>query len=172
MNKHQEENESIYQKILKDLPRTKDHEASESEFIEKLAAKIKVDFFAIRKHLAKEMINSHTKLGSTGPSSEQLVFQDGSFKDWEPKLLIRGDKGRVVENLKASPITKSVDARRSVKNALAVARTAEQKVEESNRFNPWAKIQMDAGRPRSEITFGNFVRETRMLIKKPLTANG
>lgn len=117
---------------------------------------VTIDPEAEKRRVAKAIIDSETKPGSTEPTG-QLSLGFDSY-DYEPDRLIRDDDGHVIEQDKALHSYKFAESKRAAKHWREAGEWADRKRQESEAYATWIIEQQQRGR-QNNLTFGDFIRE-------------
>jgi len=126
----------------------------------KLRVESQFDADAAIDAMVDRMIENATRPGKTEPDG-QLKFDGMDAYDYEPNRLVLGPDQSIVENRKAKPTHKAAEARRTQDNAVKVQLQANRRQQEASLYSEWFVEQILAGRPKTELTFGVFVKETK-----------
>ena len=107
------------------------------------------------------------------PSLDQMIAggkvsmpneESSTLVDYDPQRLVSNGNGRIIENELAPVDFKVAEAARAQKGK--DKRWAAQLAAEAELHQRWATAERAKGRPERELTFGNCVRETGVLINQ------
>lgn len=152
--------DSALDRALAECPRDEFGNADEDVLVKLIAEKIDIDVDAARLRKAKQIVNAHTKPGSTKPEGELTLFDTYGY---EPRRLVRDDHGNIVEQDIALIAMKQAEARRSRRHVDDAQLWANRKTREAEEYAAWVIDQTKAGRTENDLTFGAFVRESGAL---------
>lgn len=94
----------------------------------------------------------------------QLIFANAKPFAYEPdRLILSADGKRLIELERASILDIIADTERSAVNRQRVDARDDLKRFQQMAFSGWVSKEQDAARPSSELTFGNFVKESGAL---------
>jgi hypothetical protein len=156
MKKHNRRD--LLAKAKKQTKRQADDAMYENELLIEVEKLIEVDVAAIRRQMAKDVIDSETKPGGTDPTG-QLCFPGMERYPYEPDRLIRDDQGRLIEQDKSTSGYKFAESGRAAKHAREAGDWAERKRQETELYAKWVIEKQGEGRT-ADLTFGDFVRES------------
>jgi len=142
------------------LPLDEDGAVNQKQLIDEVAKCIDFDEDAARHERARNIVESAQRPGRTEPEG-QLKFEGMDAYDYEPNRLVLGSDQSIVENRKAKPTHKAAEARRTQDNAVRAQLQANRRQQEASLYSEWFVEQILAGRPKKELTFGVFVKETK-----------
>lgn len=141
--------------------RDSDGALSEEQLVALVREAMDFDVDAEKDKKARRIVAARKRPGQTAPDG-QLVLDGLDAYAYEPNRLIADDKGRLIENAKASPDFKAAEDRRAQADRdranVRSARTHKEYLE----FSLWALEQMRAGRPPDEITWENCIAERHL----------
>jgi hypothetical protein len=148
----------LLDEALAKVKRLKDNGANEEDLIAVLIDAIVIDVAEEKRRRAKEIIDRGTKPKGSPPHG-QLALPGIDPYPWEPKRLIRDDKGRIIEQENATLPYKTAETQRSGKHVEEAVRWNIRRTTETGLYAEWVVAQITKGRKKREITFGNFVVE-------------
>jgi hypothetical protein len=157
---------SSYKDLLenakKQTARDSDGKLDEEDLKANLKKLIVIDPDEEKDRIARTIIDSETKPGSTPPTG-QLHLPTMELYDYEPDRLIRDDNGKIIEQDKAPVDSKDAEARRARKHAHESMQWADRKTEEATGHSHWVIEKQREGRKKN-LNFGDFIRESNLLL--------
>lgn len=130
----------------------------EEKVCENLIKILPFDVEKARRKQAQLLINSLTRPGGTNPNG-QITLPGLDVFDYEPNRLIRDGSGNIYE-WGTSPLHAIMaEANRAREHASAANYWSNIKAVEVEVFTAWVVDQMEKGRERKDLTWGNCIKE-------------
>jgi hypothetical protein len=142
----------------------------ESEILTKLLDLVDVDIEAAKLRKARAVLDflarPESESDNENPQPTQLVlqFSDGDRYPFSPRRVIRDSSGGIIEAERALLEDKRCDLERANENLGRVTLWRNRKLREVQIHETWVSAQPET-RPPLQLTWGNCVRETHLLIE-------
>lgn len=150
-----------FEYALLNANRDPDGAVDEEQLIAIVKAFLDFDVDAERDKAARRIVARRRRPGQT-PADGQLVLDGLDAYAYEPTRLVADDKGRLIENAKASPDFKAAEDRRAQEDIKRALLRGDRAHREYVEFAQWALEQLSAGRPREQITWENCIAERHL----------
>jgi hypothetical protein len=162
-------NQALYDRAIKGLQRKPTGGFDDIELHDALARLLRerIDPDMIASQRAAAVIEGLSRVPGSdddddGAGGQQLNLFGDQY-GYNPLRLIKGPDNTIIEEERATLPFMLADLVRSTENARRAMVWNSRKAQQAQHFQKWAREQADAGRPDTEITWGNCVRETGLL---------